>query len=69
VLLVILTGCVRQIELVEDPTVIVQLAEPVSAMVWIPDPETGKLFKAERIIPAGKLIVDRRWKKGDDDAR
>jgi hypothetical protein len=44
----------------EDPMVIVQLAEPVRAEVWIPDPKTKKMLKAERVIPAGKLIVDRR---------
>lgn len=55
-----LSGCVRQIELLEDPDVIVQLAEPVEATVWIPDPATKKMLKAVRILPAGKLVIDRR---------
>lgn len=59
-IIVMLTGCFRQIEVLEDPMVIVQLAEPVRATVWIPDPVSGKMLKAYRTIPAGKLIVDRR---------
>ncbi len=66
-IIVMLTGCFREIEVLEDPTVIVQLAEPVSATVWIPDPETKKMLKAERVIPAGKLIVDRRKLERRDD--
>ena len=53
-------GCVRQIELLEDPDVIVQLAEPVEATVWIPDPASKKMLKVVRILPAGKLVIDRR---------
>ena len=57
--ILLICGCSR-LPIIEDPDVIVQLAEPVDAVVWVPDPESGKLLKVERTIPAGKLIVDRR---------
>jgi hypothetical protein len=60
------SGCIRDYEVVEDPTVIVQLAEDVRGVpVWIPI--DGKLVKVYRTLPKGKLVVDRRHPalKGD----
>lgn len=58
--ILLICGCSRRLPVIADPDVIVQLAEPVAATVWVPDPESGKLLKVEGVIPAGKLIVDRR---------
>lgn len=55
---IFLGSCIRDYEVVEDPTVIVQLAEDVTAEVWIP--LDGKLVKVVRVLPKGKLVVDRR---------
>lgn len=52
------SGCIRTYEVVEDPGVIVQLAEPVTALVWIP--LDGELVKVVRTLPKGKLVVDWR---------
>lgn len=52
------SGCIRTYEVVEDPGVIVQLAEPVTALVWIP--LDGELVKVVRTLPRGRLVVDRR---------
>lgn len=59
------SGCIRDYEVVEDPRVILQLAEDTPAEVWIP--VDGKLVKVYRTLPKGKLVVDRRHPalKGD----
>lgn len=52
------SGCIRDYQVVEDPTVIAQLAEDVKATVWLP--VDGKLVKVVRVLPKGRLVVDRR---------
>lgn len=55
---IFLGSCIRDYEVVEDPTVVVQLAEDVTTTVWIP--LDGELAKVVRVLPKGKLVVDRR---------
>jgi hypothetical protein len=43
---------------VEDPRVILQLAEDTPAEVWIP--VDGKLVRVWRLLEKGDLVIDRR---------
>lgn len=52
------SGCIRNYEVVEDPRVILQLAEDTPAEVWIP--VDGKLVRVWRLLEKGDLVIDRR---------